>query len=292
MFCSNGADQRVVDLNLRPNSPMNNDVWSLTGRTLRDISDIAGRVCNIIFIGQSTNNNSVPGTPQAVLNPTKLFNLSIAHPMATKIYQAQAPLLTSDLTEGHHGLSLADKLVAGGYCDNVILTHIACGGSYAADFAPGGGVVGGNSAGTRQGALSYRIGLAARVIANAGLAGVPTIIDWQQGEWDSDGPPTTYANYMLALAGIVAEFKRVGLLRPGNVMFIHKCTRLTNASASRAVIRQAQEDSVDGVLVRAGADIDSLGSSFRGDGTHFTAAGAVAQAELKLPLFEQFLANG
>lgn len=293
MFNSNGVDQRTVDLNLRPNAPIGNDTFSLTGRTLRDISDITGRVCNIVFVGQSTNNNGVnPSTP-APANPTKLFNLSLSHPMQRQIYQAKEPLLTSDILQGHHGIPLGDALVAQGYCDNVVLTQVACGGSYAADTAPGGGVVGGFEAGTRAGSLAYRIGLAARVIANAGLSNIPTIIDWQQGEWDSDGTPTTYANYKLALDKIIAEFKTVGLLRQGNVMLIHKCTRLTNSSTSRNTIRQAQADVVDGGLVRAGADIDTLGFSYRaGDQTHFTSAGAVAQANLKVPLIAGFLTVG
>lgn len=285
-------DQSTADLQTRSQAPINKDTFSITGRALRNISDITGRFCNIIFIGQSTNNNSVDGSTPTPANPTNLFNLSLSHPMKTQIFQAKEPLLTSDLTQGHHGLPLADALVTGDHCDNVVLTQAACGGSYAADYAPGGGVVGGNQAGTRTGSLAYRIGLAARSIANAGLWDVPTIIDWQQGEWDSDGTPTTYANHKMALEKIIAEFKRVGLLRPGNVMFIHKCTRISNSTTNRNIIRQAQADVVDGDLVRAGADIDTLGSSYRPDGTHFSAAGAVAQANLKLPLITDFLANG
>lgn len=293
MFSSNGADQRLVDLNLRPNSPMNPDTWSLSGRTLRDISDITGRVCNIVFFGQSTNNNSVEGGFYTATNPTKIFNLSIAHPMKTKIFQAEEPLLVSDITDGHHGMALADKLITDGDCDNVVLTLGACGGSYAADYSPVGGVVGGtHGAGMRAGALAYRIGLAARSIANAGLSDVPTIIDWQQGEWDSDGTPTTYANHLLALQNVIAEFRRVGLLRAGNIMLIHKCTRLTNSSSNRNIIRDAQADAAEGDFVLAGADIDTLGAGDRlEDMTHFSAAGAISQANLKAPLIAGFLAS-
>jgi len=289
-FASNGIDQRVVDLNLRPNLPVDNDTWSLSGRTLRNISEITGRSCIILFIGQSTNNNGVQGMASPA-NPTKIFNLSLAYPMPDKIYQAMEPLLSSDIVQGHHGMYYADQLIAGGYRDNVVLLPIACGASYAADYAPKGGVVGGPQPGTRTGSLSYRIGLAARVIAKAGLSRLPVIIDWQQGEWDSDSTPTTYANYKLALDAGIAEFKRVGLLKTGNVMLMHKCTRITNSSGSRNPIRQAQADVVDGVLVRAGADIDSLDGSYRYDGTHFSAAGAASQAALKVPLAAAFLAG-
>jgi hypothetical protein len=289
-FISNGLDQRVVDLSLRPNAPLNNDVYDVSGRTLRDISEITGRVCNIVFAGQSTNNNSVQGMTTPV-HPTKIFNLSVAHPMTTQIYQAKEPLLCSDLIKGHHGIAYADGLISGGYVDNVVLTPISLGGSYAADFAPGGGTVGGNYPGVRAGSLSYRIGLAARSIEYAGLSHLPTIIDWQQGEWDSDATPTTYANYKAALQAVIAEFGRVGLLRPGNMMVIHRSTRITNPAASRDIIRQAQADVVGG-LVRAGADIDTLGSGYRYDTAHFTAEGAAAQAALKIPIAADFLANG
>lgn len=290
-FSSNGVDQRTVDLKVRSNAPLGDDTFSLSGRTLRNISEISGRACNIIFIGQSTNNNMVQGftTPA---NPTRLFNLSLSHPMHGQIYQAKEPLLTSDTTMGHHGIALGDGLVSGGYRDNVVLTPIAIGGSYCADHAPGGGSVGGAAPGVRTGALSYRIGLAARSIRNAGLDGLPTIIDWQQGEWDSDNTPTTYEDYKAALLKVIGEFKRVGLLRSGNVMFIHRCTRLTNTSSSRNIIRQAQADVVDGLLVRAGADIDTLDLSYRYDDAHFTAAGATKQAALKIPLIANYLVNG
>lgn len=290
-YSSKGIDQRTVDLKLRPNAPLGDDVWSLSGRTLRSISEISGKACNVVFIGQSTNNNMVQGTTTPA-NPTKLFNLSLAHPMPSQIYQAKEPLLASDTTMGHHGIALGDGLVAKGYCDNVVLTPIAIGGSYVADYAPGGGTSGGPFPGVRAGSLAYRIGLAARTIRNAGLHTLPTIIDWQQGEWDSDNTPTTYDNYKAALLKVIGEFKNVGLLRAGNVMFVHKCTRLTNSSTSRNIIRQAQTDVVDGVLVRAGADIDTLDLTYRYDDAHFTAAGAAKQAALKIPFVANFLANG
>lgn len=291
MFQSNGLDQKTVDLNLRSNFPVESDIVPITGKTIRNISDITGRVCNIIFLGQSTNQNTLRSAPPSPLNPTNLFNLSIAHPMKRNIYQAQAPLLTSNATMDHHGIPLGDALINQGYCDNVILTNVACGGSYAADYAPGGALVGGNEAGYRPGSMAYRLGLTARVIEYSGLSHLPTVIDWQQGEWDTDGTPTTYENHKLALEKIIAELKLVGLLRTGNVMFVHKCTRPGNPEASRNAIRQAQADVVDGNLVRAGADIDTLGGIYRPDGTHFSGAGGVAQAELKLPLIGNYVIN-
>jgi hypothetical protein len=204
-------------------------------------------------------------------------------------------LLSADLVLGHGGMYLGDKLVADGVASKILLTNVSLGGSYCADWCPGGGTVGGIiSPGALLGEEGYRIGLAARCIANAGLSGLKTIIDWQQGEWDSDPTATTQANYMAALNGVIAEFKRVGLLKAGSVMFVNQCTRITSTDTTgRANIRAAQATVCDGVLVRLGGDMDTITSANRqSDGTHFTAAGAALQAGLKSPGIENFIANG
>jgi hypothetical protein len=276
-------------LQLRTNAPIGADAWSTSGRTIRWLSEITGRAANIIFVGQSTNQNNIDSTT-SVSHGSHLFNLSLAHRSATQIYQAKEPLLVSDLnTGGHHGMSIGDMLVDQGTLDNVVLTNIACGGSYCADWAPGGGTVGGTYAGSRAGVLAYRIEMVAQLIEKAGLSHLPTIIDWQQGEWDSDATNTSQSNYAAALNSVINEFKRVGLLRAGNVMFVHLCTRPSASSGAKTAIRAAQASVVDGNLVRAGADIDALGGAYRYDGTHFNASGAAAQAALKVPLYQAFL---
>lgn len=292
----NGVDQRTVDLNMRPQSPRLEDEWSLTGRTqVNPSSVLTGRTVNIIFIGQSTNQNLVQTTGTFTHN-ANIFNLSVAHRGAC--FTAKEPLLVSDHsgttfgTFGHHGMYLADQLLADGVVDNVLITNIADGGSFCADWCPGGGSTGvsNGSSGTVSGVFAYRIGLAARCIANAGLSHLPTIIDWQQGEWDSDTTATTQSNYAAALNGVVAECKRVGLLKAGNQMFIHQNTRITNGSTARNAIRAAQASVPDGALVKLGADIDTLDASYRYDDSHFTTAGAAAQAALKKPFYEAYLA--
>lgn len=284
-FNANGTNQKTVDLNLRPQPLRGADATTLSGRTQVDPGTLAGAI-HIIFIGQSTNNNSINSTA-APANPTKLFNLSVGHKGAC--FVAQEPLLSSDLVQGHGGMYLGDKLVTDGKASKVLLTNVTIGGSYAADWCPGGGVT---SVGTLLGEESYRIGLAARCIANAGLSGLKTIIDWQQGEWDSDPTATTQANYTAALNGVIAEFKRVGLLKTGSVMFINQCTRITDATVDRNTIRAAQAAVCDAGLVRLGGDMDTILAANRYDGTHFSAAGAALQAGLKATGIENFITNG
>jgi hypothetical protein len=80
-------------------------------------------------------------------------------------------------------------------------------------------------------------------------------------------------------------------------MFYHTETRpiytgTTTTTTDKNIIRAAQALVPDGVLVRAGADIDTIADSGRYDHVHFNATGAVAQSALKVPLFENFLSNG
>lgn len=99
-----------------------------------------------------------------------------------------------------------------------------------------------------------------------------------------------------ALNAIIAEYKRVGILRTGNVMFIHQCSRISETTGNRNNVRNPQAAVPDGVLVRAGADIDTIpvgaANADRYDGTHFTAVGAALQSGLKKPILENFILSG
>lgn len=288
------VDQRVADLTPRSSyAPLDPDTYTLTGRTRKTLADLPLGTLQVVMMGQSTNNNSITEDAGVVfktlVNPTKLFNGSIAH--NGSIYNLMEPLLASDITQGHHAADLGDGLVTAGV-SGVLVWMIAQGGSYGADWCPGGGLIGSPNHGpqTRLGVLAERIGRAQRCIMAAGTDHLKTIIDWQQGEWDSDAPATTQANHTAALNGMIAECKRTGLLKTGRVMFIHKCTRITNNSTDRNIIRAAQAAVVDGGLVRAGADIDTLDASYRnGGGTHFNRYGAAAQAALKQSLYLSYL---
>ncbi|MGY3117913.1 hypothetical protein ACVWXQ_001850 [Bradyrhizobium sp. S3.14.4] len=286
MYTSNGINQFTTDLVPRA-SVRGVDVTGISGRTRVDPSTLTGAV-HIVFNGQSTNSCCVNSNYAG--STTNIYNMSVAH--RGTVFNAAEPLLSCDITQGHHGFYLARSLIDGGYASKVIITNACIGGSYAADHCPGGGTVGGVFAGTSTGDIAYRIGLTARCIANAGLTGLKTIIDWQQGEWDSDNTSTTQANYTAALNGVIAEYKRVGLLKTGNVMFINKCTRITETTTNRNNIRNGQAAVVDAGLVRTGGDIDTLDSSNRYDGTHFNATGAAAQAALKLTGMVNFIQNG
>lgn len=291
-FSSNGIDQRKADLRLRSNGALGSDSYSFSGLTSVNPATI-GSAVNIVFIGQSTNNNSINAslTPFSLVNPNKVYMGNIANPAAeTILFRAKEPLLCSDLVSGHHGMNLADALVTDGAVASVVLWMISFGGSAFANWCPGGGLEGAST--VTPDAVSWRIGEAARCIANAGLDVNRTIIDHQAGEWPTDNA-TTQTNATNSLNGIINECKRTGLLRTGNVMFMHLNTRISGLTASRNAVRAAEAAVCDAVLVRQGADIDTLAASpNRYDGTHFNTTGAAAQAALKKPFYENFLANG
>jgi hypothetical protein len=278
--------------------PLTNDIWDLSTKTLVDPSSITGRTINIVLDGQSTNNNSINGDTYVPPHADNIFNLSIDHRGA--VFKAAIPLLVSDQIGGHHALRSANSLIEDGVVDNVVIAMIAQGSSFCADHCPGGGTIGASNPNNpnnvpRTGVLAYRIGLVQRCLFRAGVSHLPTILDWQQGEWDTDATATIQANYQAALAGVINQYKNVGLLRTGNVMFVNLCTRIEAAggvTAARDAIRAAQAAVCDGVLVQQGADIDTLDVSLRDTSkTHFTPAGAGAQAALKVPFYESYLSG-
>lgn len=249
------ADHRLLDLQLRSNGASPADTFSLSGRTQVHPSVIGARAVNLVTLGQSNNNNSISGTYSAT-HGSNVYNCAIAHRGA--LFVAAKPLLVSDLTDDHHKRKLADDLITDGLVDDVIITMASLGGSASSAWAA-------------SGALHYRISLAARCIYAGGIEHVPRIIDWIQGEADTDAS-VNQATYQANLQAVIDQCKRSGLLRPGtDKMIVHRCTRLTGTGAIRDGIRAAQVAVCDGVDVIQGADIDTLtGASNRPDGTHFS----------------------
>lgn len=279
-------DQRVVDLGARPHAPIGDETFSLAGRTQVDPATMTGRVLNIVPMGQSTSNNSVNRTYTAA-NPNAIFNSYNG-----AIFVAKEPLLASDLVtpEGHQIMNLADALISAGSVDKVNIVLGAAGGSFCADHAPGGGTTG---SGARSGAVAYRVGRSERILNAVGLAGRPTIIPFQLGEWDTDAA-TSQTDFAAALNAVIAECKRTGLLRTGRQMFINLCTRPEAAGASagaRAAIRAAQASVVDGGLVKTGFDSDTISGAGRRDGTHYNADGAISWSSGMKPFVDTYLAG-
>lgn len=276
-FGMNGVNQEKVDLNLRSNAPrLDNVVRSLSGLTqYRYPAGFTGTTLVLVMTGQSTSDAWINST-YTVTNTGKIFDLSIAHGGA--IFNAIDPLVNSTNPNappiGQTSIEFADALVTAGKFNNVILVPAGVGQSYGGEWNPGGGTSG--TAGFLPGVLSYRIGLIARCLNAAGLWNVRTDIVWQNGEANSSSGTAT-ADLTPSLNGMIAEWKRVGVLRTGNRLWINKCTDPVNGVAGAAAVRASQAAVVDGVLVKAGFDSDTIISTHRiplpGDGIHYNALG-------------------
>lgn len=286
IYSSSGIDQRTIGLYVQNNSPRSNETYNLAGRTQVSATLVNGeKTAVIITIGQSTSNNAIntyaqsqidntvldPAAAYTPTNSTKVQNLSIGNKGA--VFLAKDPLLGGDLNLSNYGPRVADKLINAGTYARVIQVPIAIGGSFCADWQPGGGVAGGA---TQIGSLAYRIGLTARVLAYVGLLNNPNLtagfVLWQQGEFDSDVPATSQATYTACLNAVIAEFRRVGITWP---FLVALCTRPSDATADRNGIRAAQAAVVNNSAgVYAGPDTDTIGTTTadRYDGTHFVAA--------------------
>lgn len=248
------VNQRHLDLGPRPTALAPS--FTLASRTAYQASDVGNDAVVLVTLGQSNNNNSIPGT-YAATHAADIYCSSIHH--RGQIFDGGKPLLAGDLTNEHHKRALADQLIADGVAARVVIVMAAMGGSLSSQWAVGGD-------------LNHRIELAARCIAAAGLDHLPVVTDWIQGEADTDAS-VSEAAYQANLASVIRTARIHGLIDPGRgrKFIVHRCTRLTGASGVRTGIRAAQVAVCDGVSVIQGADIDAV-TAGRYDGTHFDIA--------------------
>jgi len=150
---------------------------------------------------------------------------------------------------------LCDLLIATGRWSKIILAPIAVGGTYSADWAPGG------TENPRIGEISGRLS----------AAGIETgMILWQHGEGDANVTTVTQAQYVANVRGVQQTFHRTGIDAP---FFVPRETICNIAPITQPVnskaIGAAQAQLVDNVTFFAGPDFDTLDSTFREDGCHF-----------------------
>lgn len=265
-------DQTKTDLIIRNQGIIGNETYNLAGRTQLSSALVNGQSTAIlIFVGQSLVDAGINTRAQflsnpAILDPAAVYvptngnlvqNLSIGNKGA--IFNCVDPLLGGLDNLSHIGSRLADKLINGGTYARVILVTIALAGTYFADWAFGGGVTG--AGGTRTGLVNYRIGLAARCLANIGLLNNPglakTIILVEDGQQDSNAPNTTQANATTALQNIIDSFRFVGFSAATVPILIASSTNPANAGA--VTIRAAQAAVVNNsVGVYVGSNTDSI----------------------------------
>jgi hypothetical protein len=182
-------------------------------------------------------------------------------------YVARDPLLGATGVHANLLSRLGDRLVRAGRYDRVLLASIAHGGTYCAEWAPGG-------------RMNLRLVLTLQLLRAVNVE--VTHIRWQQGEAEGveNGDPALWVESFTAM---VDAIRRSGETAP---IYVAQCTLC--CSSPNEAIRAAQRRVVDAPrAVLAGPDIDTIGADERWDGCHLSTRGLDKAAELWFTVLTQ-----
>ncbi len=239
-------------------------VLDLTGRVEVPVGTINDRTAVLVFIGQSLSVNNVP-TPYVPVN-TAIDQINIYD---GKLYKAKDPLLGINVSGGavtdQRGtwmLPMADKLIADGHFDRVIIVPMAVGNTRADQWASS----------TAAPYLFNNINVVGLRLRDAGLP--VTAIMWGLGESDTSAG-TSQAVMVSSMNKVIAEFNRV---MPGAPFLVAQEAYYYGTTS--ATVLAAQGAVVNGTTVFAGENVELIGPSGRYDNTHLNEAGALQRASL------------
>lgn len=221
---------------------------NVTGKGVHDPRLIPGEKTGVLVcVGQSNIANVIDAN-YTISNPSKVSNLNVVD---GGVYAASDPMLGCSSFGGSWLGRLADKLINTGTFDRVILVPIARGGSVVADWATGPLALNLKTAVARCQAQGYTI---------SGFL-------WQQGENDTQAG-TGQSAYYNALMAVIANSRAAGSNAP---WFVGKSTYIYGSIST--AIQAACDAAVNGVDVFAGANCDTLNSTYRqADNLHFNAS--------------------
>lgn len=188
-----------------------------------------------------------------------------------KCYHAADPLLGPDGDRGSVWGAVADKLIASGEYDKVLIVPFGIGGTEIARWAPGGD-------------LHVRVEAAAQQLLSQSIEA--THVLWHQGESDSSSLEKRMSStkfYVDKFAALVTAIREYGIDAPIYPAVATHCGDHENGgNEENEAIRKAQK-SLPGLLagVLPGPDTDSImGDWYRHDGCHFTHLGIDRHAQL------------
>lgn len=236
-----------------------NVLYDNAGYTEVSCAPVEGqRTAVIIVMGQSLAANTV----NSAYTPTHSANQQL-NIYDGKCYQAKGKALgVQGAQVSWMGARLGDVLLDRDAYDRVVMVPMAIGGTWAAEWA--------NT--TTKPFLGRRIGNVACMLQSAGLT--PTHVIWMQGENDTYSG-TSQASYTASLQTIIGAIRGAGITAP---ILVNVESWLSGAIST--AVRNAQMSVVGSNGVIQGANMDSLNNSYRYDGTHLNAAGALAAANL------------
>lgn len=246
---------------VRPLDPSGVSFHTSSGRKLIDIRHFAAnpRTAVILGFGQSSLSNECD--PNGLFVPdVGVFNFNI---FDGQCYEARDPLLGATGYGSNLMTRLGDLLVRSGIFDQVILLPIAHGGTYVADWMPGGWA-------------RPRLVAAITQLQRKGL-GVTHAL-WANGEAEASHPDCDGAAWARHFNLMVASAKQMGMAAP---IYVAQCT--VCCSAPNEIIRTAQRKVVAANLgIFAGPDLDVIGTDERWDRCHFSTGGLERAAQLWL----------
>jgi hypothetical protein len=239
-----------------------------TGKTASPATiDTAERTAIMLAVGQSLISNENDVTLHTPTNAAKVDNLD---PYTGAMWRGKDPWLGCAGVSGSWLGKFADTCINSGMFARVIICPIGIGGRPPVEW-------------NLSGRYNHRLLIGLKRMRNligptVGANTFPMVFWMMQGataEAPIDGHITTYANY-------VADFGQAFGLMAGLGLgsdwpwYVSKTTYV--AGVTKADIRQAQTDVVNGTTVRAGPDTDAV--TARVDGVHFTATGCTTVANL------------
>ncbi|MDX1735609.1 MAG: sialate O-acetylesterase, partial [Halioglobus sp.] len=164
-----------------------------TARVEVDCADYQGQGAAVLMTFGQSNSANAGRDRYFPVGPVANFNIHDG-----RCYRAEDPLLGPDGPGGSVWGVLADKLIAAGHYDRVLLVPFGIGGSALAEW--------------QNGAYLHPIlQRATRAVRDADI--VPTHVLWHQGEADADDA-TPEAEYFAMFESLVALLREYGIAAP------------------------------------------------------------------------------
>jgi|GEM_PF-845402 len=215
------------------------------------------RTAVILAFGQSNIGNEGDLSGLYVPGPG-VYNFNF---LDGRCYVAKCPLLGAGLNRSNFVTRLGDLLVRRKIYDCVLLVPIALGGTYIADWAPGG-------------RANLRLMITLELLRRLGITITHAI--FQQGEAEGNQINADGAAWARNFDSVVKAVRLYGMEAP---IFVAQCSIC--CCDPNEIIRAAQRSVVDPARgIYAGPDTDTIRRDERWDGCHFSLTGLEKAAQL------------
>lgn len=238
---------------------------NVEAREVVDCADYQGDGAAVLLtFGQSNSANA--GKERYIpVGPVANFNIHDG-----KCYKAEDPLLGPDGEGGSVWGVLADKLIASGEYEKVLIAPFGIGGSSISQWQA-------------EGFLHPILTRATRAVQAHNIK--PTHVLWHQGESDA-AQETSQEDYVAKFQNLQRVLVGAGITAPIHVAVATHCRMLSvdeapSFSEGQERVRAAQIQLATLAGIKKGPDTDTiLGKLYRHDNCHFNAKGMQAHAQL------------